>query len=164
MKLYYKLLEKIKNNKTRVKNGISIIIFAVGLRYRNRRINSIPNNLLSNSTRQVKQVHNYVEEEMQVINTKNAKSFKTGSGVLKYTLEIRSGSIEGAEGFGINPPMSRPSYSQFLTSQTFGTKTSLDNDSPDSDHSDSDTSSSSYSNFEYLDETLSNVDSSSVIG
>lgn len=140
MKLYYKLLEKIKNNKTRVKNGISIISFAVGLRY--CRINSYTTNLSSNSTQQVEQVYE----------------------ALKYTLEIRSGSAEGlpVDGFGINPPMSRPSYSQSLTSQRFGTKTSLDNDSPDSD--DSDTSSSSYSNFEYLDQSLSETLSNEFIG
>ena len=132
MKTYSKLLETIKNTKTRVKNGISIISFAVGLGY--CRINSIPTNLSSNSTQQVEQLHNYVEENMQVINTKDAKSFKTGSGAviavrrlippseaLKYTLEIRSGSIEGveglpADGFGINPPISQLNSSQSFTS------------------------------------------------
>ena len=153
----------------------------------------------SNSTQQVEQVHNpvhnYLEEDMQVINTdgkvKHALShkssshlIKTGSGAviafrtsvppseaLKSTLEIRSGSIEGAEastvdGFGVKPPISRPSSSKSLNSQTFGAKTSLDNDSPDSDDSEDDTCSSPYSSSEYLDqllsETLDNVHSSSV--
>ena len=86
---------------------------AVKLRYGS--INSIPTNLSLNSTQQVEQVHNYVEEDMQVINTdgkvKHAlihkSSIKTGSGAviavrtsvppseaLKSTLEIRSGGIE----------------------------------------------------------------------
>jgi hypothetical protein len=88
---------------------------AVQLRYGS--INSIPTNLSSNSTQQVEQVHNpvhnYVEEDMQVINrdgkVKDALShkssshlIKTGSGAviavrtsvppsetLKSTLEIR---------------------------------------------------------------------------
>ena len=89
---------------------------------------------------------------MQAIDTKDAKSFKTGSGAviavrtsvlsseaLKSTLEIRSGSTEGAEastvdGFVVQPPISRSSSSKSLNSQTFGAKPSLDNDFPDSDY------------------------------
>ncbi|NNF86832.1 MAG: hypothetical protein HKM26_09775 [Winogradskyella sp.] len=87
---------------------------------------------------------------------------------LKSTLEIRSGSIEGVEastidGFGVNPPISRPSSSESLNSQTFGAKTSLDNNSSDSDDSEDSTCSSPYFSSEYLDqllsETLDNVDS-----
>ena len=71
MKIYYKLLGKIRNNKTRVKKAVATVTIAVGLRsgLRYGSINSIPTNLSSNSTQQVEQVHNYVEEDMQVINT-----------------------------------------------------------------------------------------------
>lgn len=197
MKIYLKLLGKIQNNKTRAKKAVGIVAMAVKLRYGS--IHSIPTNLSSNSTQQVEQVHNpvhnYVEEDMQVINTdvkvkdglihkSSSNLIKTGSGAviavrtsvppseaLKSTLEIRSGSIEGAEastvdGFVVKPPISRPSCSKSLNSQTFGAKTSLDNDSPDSDDSEDGTCSSPYSSSEYLDqllsETLDNVHSSSV--
>lgn len=118
MKIYSKLLGKIRNNKTRVKKAVGIVAIAVGLRC--GRINSIPTNLSSNFTQQVQQVHNYVEEYMQVINTdgkvKDALShkssshlIKTGSGILignqqisegsKSALIIRSGDL----GKGSNP-------------------------------------------------------------
>lgn len=48
MKIYSKLLGKIRNNKSRVKKAVGIVTVAVGLRY--ARINSIPTNLSSNST------------------------------------------------------------------------------------------------------------------
>ena len=67
MKIASKLLGKIRNNKTRVKKAVGIVTVAVGLRYGT--MNSIPTNLSSNSTQQVEQVHNYVEEDMRVINT-----------------------------------------------------------------------------------------------
>jgi len=113
MKIYSKLLEKIRNNKTKAKKAVGIVTIAVGLRYGS--INSIPTNLSSNSTQQVEQVHNYVEENMHVINTdgkvKDALShkssshlIKTGSGILignqqiseglKSTLRIRSADFD----------------------------------------------------------------------
>jgi len=79
MKFYSKLLVIIRNNKTRVKKIIGIVSVAVGLRY--GKINSIPTSLWSNSTQQVKQLDNYVEEDMQVIHT-DGKVIKTGSGIL----------------------------------------------------------------------------------
>jgi hypothetical protein len=115
MKIYSKLLGKIRNNKTRVKKAVGTVTIAVGLRYDS--INSIPTNLSSNSTKQVEQVHNYVEEDMQVINTdgkvkdglsqKSSSHFiKTGSGAvieirtsvqpseaLKSALEVRCGDL-----------------------------------------------------------------------
>jgi hypothetical protein len=48
MKIYSKLLGKIRNNKPRVKKIIGIVGVAVGLRY--GKINSIPTNLSSNYT------------------------------------------------------------------------------------------------------------------
>ena len=100
MKLYDKILEKIRNNKIRIKKVSGIVTIAVGLRYGS--INSIPTNLSSNSIQQVEQVHNYVEEDMPVINTdgkvKNALShkcsshlIKTGSGILIGTKRILGG-------------------------------------------------------------------------
>ena len=101
MKIYSKLLRKIRNNKTRVKKAIGIVTVAIGLRY--GKINSIPTNLLSNSNQQVEQVQNYVEEDMQVINRDNrvkdglshkSSSYliKTGSGILIGNQQISEGS------------------------------------------------------------------------
>ena len=52
---------------------------AAGLKY--GKINSIPTSLSSNSTQQVEQVQNYVEEDIQVIDT-DGKVIKTGSVIL----------------------------------------------------------------------------------
>ena len=101
MKIYSKLLGKIRKNKTRVKKAVGIVTIAVGFRY--GRINSISTNLSSNSTQQVEQVHNYVEEGMQGINAdgkvKDALShkssghlIKTGSGILIGNQQISEGS------------------------------------------------------------------------
>lgn len=65
------------------------------------------------------------------------------------------------DGFGVKPPISRPSSSKSLNSQTFGAKTILDNDSPDSDDSEDDIFSSE-SLDQLLSETLDDVHSSSV--
>jgi hypothetical protein len=67
MKIYSKLLGKIRNNKARVKKAVGIVTVAVELRYGS--INLIPTNSSSNSTHQAEQVRNYVEEDMQLINT-----------------------------------------------------------------------------------------------
>ena len=154
---------------------------ALGFRYGS--INLIPTNLSSNSTQQIEKVQNF--EDMQVADTSGKRNLnnksssnliETGSGAeievktsvppskaLESTLGIRSGNIEGVDGFGVNPPISRPSSSKNLNSQTFGTKTSLDNDFPDSSDSEDDTCSYPDSSSEYLDQLLSdNVDSSSV--
>jgi hypothetical protein len=84
MKIYYKLLEKIRNNKP-IEKAVSIFTIIVTLRY--GRINLIPINLSSNSTQQVEQVHNYVEEDMQLINTdgkvKDGLSNKSSSHLIK---------------------------------------------------------------------------------
>lgn len=101
MKIYSKLLVKIRNNKTRLKKAIGIVTVAVGLRY--IKINSIPINLSSNSTQQVEQVQNYVEEDMQVINTdgrvkdglshkSSSHLIKTGFGILIVNQQISEGS------------------------------------------------------------------------
>ena len=106
MQIYYKLLGKIQNNKARLKKVVGIVSVAVGLRY--GKINSIPTSLSSNSTQQVEQVQNFVEEDIQVIDT-DCKVIKTGSGILlgsspisegsKSTLETRGGD-EGFWKFG----------------------------------------------------------------
>ena len=64
---------------SRVKKLVGIVSVAVGLRY--GKINSIPTSLSSNSTQQVEQVQNYVEEDIQVIDT-DGKVIKTGSVIL----------------------------------------------------------------------------------
>ena len=120
MKIYSKLVAKIRNNKTRIKKAAGIGVLALGFRYGS--INPIPTNLSSNSTQQVEQVHNFVEDnmQMQVINTdgkvkeglshkSSSHLIKTGSGILignkqisdgsKSALKIRSGEL----GKGSNP-------------------------------------------------------------
>lgn len=101
MKIYSKLLGKIRNNKARVKKAVGIVTVAVELRYGS--INLIPTNSSSNSTHQAEQVRNYVEEDMQLINTdgkvkdglsKKSSShlIKTGSGILIGNQQISEGS------------------------------------------------------------------------
>ena len=85
MKIYSKLLSKIQNNKARVKKVVDIVFVAVGLRY--GKINPIPASLWSNSTQQVEQVQNYVEEDIQVIDT-DGKVIKTGSVILIGNQEV----------------------------------------------------------------------------
>ena len=89
MKVYCKVLSKIRNNKARVKKVVGIVSVAVGLRY--GKINSIPTSLSSNPTQQVEQVQNYVEEDIQVIDT-DGKVIKTGSGILLGSSTISEGS------------------------------------------------------------------------
>lgn len=48
MKIYSKLVAKIRNIKTRIKTAVSIGTMALGFRYGS--INPIPTNLSSNST------------------------------------------------------------------------------------------------------------------
>lgn len=189
MRIYSKIVTKIRNNKTRIKKYDGIGIMALGFRYGS--INPIPNNLSSNSTQQIENVQNF--EDMQVVDTSGKRNLnnksssnliETGSGAvievktsvppskaLEATLRIRSGNVEGVEastvdGFGLNPPISRPSPSKYLNSQIFGAKTSLDNDSLDSSDSEDDTCSYPDSSSEYLDqllsETFDDVSSSSV--
>lgn len=100
MKIYSKLVAKIRNNKTRIKTAVGIGTMALGFRYGS--INPIPTNLSSNSTQQIEKVQNFVEEDMQVV-TRDGIVIKTGSGVLignkrisegsKSALGIRSGAI-----------------------------------------------------------------------
>jgi len=94
MKIYSKLLSKIRNNKARVKKVVGIVSVAVGLRY--GKINSIPTSLSSNSTQQVEQVQNYVEEDIQVIDT-DGKVIKTGSVILIGNQEVYQRLIEERE-------------------------------------------------------------------
>ena len=89
MKLYSKLAAKIRNNKTRIKKAGGIGIMALGFRYGS--INQIPTNLSSNSTQQIEKVQNFVEEDMQAVNT-DGKVIKTGSGVLITNKRISEGS------------------------------------------------------------------------
>jgi len=89
MKIYSKLVAKIRNHKTRIKKAAAISIMALGFRY--GRINPIPTNLSSNSTHQIEKVQNFVEEDMQVVNT-DGKVIKTGSGVLISNKGISEGS------------------------------------------------------------------------
>ena len=88
MKLYSKLAAKIRNNKTRIKKAGGIGIMALGFRYGS--INQIPTNLSSNSTQQIEKVQNFVEEDMQAVNT-DGKVIKTGSGVLITNKRISEG-------------------------------------------------------------------------
>ena len=107
MKIYSKLVAKIRNNKPRIKKAVGIGIMALGFRYGS--INPIPTNMSSDSTQQIEKVQNFVEEDMQVVNT-DGKVIKTGSGVLisnkrisegsKYALGIRSGDHLGKTGPG----------------------------------------------------------------
>lgn len=100
MKIYSKLLGKIRNNKARIKKTIGIGTLALGLRYGS--INPIPTNLSSNFTQQIEKVQNFVEEDMPVVNT-DGKVIETGSGILignqpifegsKSALIIRSGDL-----------------------------------------------------------------------
>ena len=94
MKVYCKVLSKIRNNKAKLKKVVGIVTVAFGLRY--GKINSIPTNLSSNSTQQVEQVNNFVEEDMQVINT-DGKVIKTGSGILISNQQISEGSKSALE-------------------------------------------------------------------
>lgn len=132
LKIYYKFLRKIQNNKARIIKIISISTLTLKLRY--SETNSIPTYLESNYTHQVEQthnpVHNYVEEDMQVVDTSGKRNLsnksssnliKTGSlavievktsvppsKTLKSTLGIRSGNIEGVEAStvdGFTPPL-----------------------------------------------------------
>ena len=135
MKVYSKIITKIRNNKARIRKSGGIGIMVLGLRYVT--INPIHNNLSSSSTQHIKNVQ-----------------------ALESTLQIRSGNIEGVGastvyGFGLNPPISRLSRNKYLNSQIFGVKTSLDNGSPDSSNSQDDTYSCPDSSSEYLDQLLS---------
>ena len=94
MKVYCKVLSKIRNNKAKLKKVVGIVTVAVGLRY--GKINSIPTSLSSNSTQQVERLHSYVEEDIQVINT-NSKVIKTGSGILISNQQISEGSKSALE-------------------------------------------------------------------
>lgn len=100
MTIYSKLLAKIRNNKTKVKKSIGIVTMAVGLRYGS--INPISTNLSSNSTQQVEQVHNYVEEDVQVVNTdgkvKDGLSRKSSSSLIKTGSGILIGNRQMSEG------------------------------------------------------------------
>ena len=58
-----KILEKIPG----IKKIIGILALSVGIKYGS--INSSPTNLSSNSTQQIEKVQNFVEEDMQVVNT-----------------------------------------------------------------------------------------------
>lgn len=105
LKIYSKLLGKIRNNKTRIKKTIGIVTLALGFIYGS--INLSPTNLPSNSTQQIERVDTFVEEniDMQV----DGKVIKTGSGILignqpisegsKSALTIRSGEL-GKSGAG----------------------------------------------------------------
>ena len=94
MKIYSKLLSKIRNNKARVKKVVGIVSVAVGLRY--AKINSISTSLSSNSTQRVEQVQNYVEEDIQVIGT-DGKVIKTGSVILIGNQEVYQRLVEERE-------------------------------------------------------------------
>ena len=73
---------------------MGIVSVAVGLRY--GKINSIPTSLSSNSTQQVEQVQNYVEEDIQVIDT-DGKVIKTGSVILIGNQEVYQRLVEERE-------------------------------------------------------------------
>ena len=105
IKIYSKLLGKIRNNKTRIKNAVGMGTMALGLRY--GRINSSATNLPLNSTQQIERAHTFVEQHTQIkVDGKVQEShlIKTGSGVLignkriyegsKSALEIRSGELD----------------------------------------------------------------------
>jgi hypothetical protein len=108
MKIYSKLLGKIRKNKARIKKIIGILTLAVVIRYGS--INSSPTNLPSNSTQQIERVDTFVEEHTQdgkvqegLSHKSSSRLIKTGSGVLignkriseysKSALEIRSGEL-----------------------------------------------------------------------
>lgn len=108
MKIYSKLLGKIRKNKARIKKTIGILTLGVGIRYGS--INSSPTNLPSNSTQQIERVDTFVEEHTQdgkvqegLSHKSSSRLIKTGSGVLignkriseysKSALEIRSGEL-----------------------------------------------------------------------
>lgn len=111
MKIYSKLVAKIRNNKTRIKNAVGIGIMALRLRYGS--INSSHINLPSNSTQQIERAHTFVEEHTQMkvdgkvqeglSHKSSSHLIKTGSGVLignkripegsKSALGIRSGEL-----------------------------------------------------------------------
>jgi hypothetical protein len=143
--------------------------------------------LFINSSQQTKSTNNQktytvADDEQSLIESQsvNPTRVRTGSGAvieirtlvqpseaLKYALEIRSGNIEGVDGFVVKPTTSHnpPSSSKSLNSQIFGAKTNFDNDSENSDDysSDGDTCYSSDESFDQLtSETLDHFDSSSV--
>ena len=108
MKIYYKILGKIRNNKARIKKTIGILTLGVGIRY--GRINSSPTNFSSNSTQQIERVNTFVEEHTQdgkvqegLSHKSSSRLIKTGSGLLignkrisedsKSELEIRGGEL-----------------------------------------------------------------------
>ena len=104
IKIYSKLLGKIRNNKTRIKNAVGMGTMALGLRY--GRINSSATNLPLNSTQQIERAHTFVEQHTQIkVDGKVQEShlIKTGSGVLignkrisensKSALGIRNGDL-----------------------------------------------------------------------
>ena len=109
MKIYSKILRKIRNNKDRTKKTIGIFTLGVGIRYGS--INSSPINLPSNSTQQIQRVDNFVDEHTQdckvqegLSNKSSSRLTKTSSVVLignkliskysKSALEIRSGDLD----------------------------------------------------------------------
>ena len=100
MKIYYKVLNRIKNNKLKLTNVGGIVSLAFGLRY--GKINSIPTNFSLNYIPQVEKVHNFFNEDVQIMETKD-NIIKTGDILLvsdkrisngsKSALAIRSGEI-----------------------------------------------------------------------
>lgn len=108
MKIYYKLLGKIRKNKARIKKTTGIVTLEVGIRY--GIINSSTTNLPSNSTQQIERVDTFVEEHIQdgkvqegLTHKSSSRLIKRSSGVLirnkqifeysKSALEIRSGKL-----------------------------------------------------------------------
>ena len=108
MKIYSKLLGKIRKNKDRIKKTIGIFIVGVGIR--SGSINSSPTNLPSNSTQQIERVDTFGEEHIPddkvqegLSHKSSGRLIKTGSGVLignkrisehsKSALEIRNGGL-----------------------------------------------------------------------
>jgi len=111
MKIYSKLVAKIRNNKTRIKKAVGIGTMALGFRFGS--INLSPTNLTSNSTQQIERVDTFVEENTQMkvdgkvqeglSHKSSSHLIKTGSGVLignkrisegsKSALGIRSGEL-----------------------------------------------------------------------
>ena len=100
MNIYYKVLTKIRNNKTKFTNIGGIVTLAFGLRY--GKINSIPTNFSLNYIQQVEKVHNFLKEDLKVIKTE-VNVIKTGDMLLisnqqiyegsKSALRIRSGDV-----------------------------------------------------------------------
>ena len=88
MKIYSKLLGKIRNNKTRAKKAVGIVAMAVELRYGS--INSIPTNLSSNSTQQVEQSDSKVKDGLS--HKSSSHLIETGSGILIGNQQISEGS------------------------------------------------------------------------